>query len=351
MMPSAKIANWVSAPPENRLISVKAPLGSLDAGFCRKSWTASKSTPGTGRWEPSRYTAMIATVNRILPRSSGILKALRKADSIRGFPLLCGLDDLYGTAGGRELGGRGGREGVGPHLQGHRDLPVAEHLDRGALAGQAGRDQPVRVDAAAARERRLEPVQVDHRPADLVGVGEPAQLGDPALERHLAALEADPDLPPGLGPLGAPAGRLALARGIAAALADPVLGRPGRRAQVMQLHSSTSSTSTRWETLKIMPRISGRSSLTTLSPIRLSPRLLTVARWGRGRPIRDRFWVTLRRVVTPTAPSPCRRRRRPRPPPSAWPPSPATSRPARGRAGRPPPGAAEAASGRPRWHA
>src|SRR5215211_6812772 len=76
----------------------------------------------------------------------------------------------------------------------------------------------------------------------------------------------------------------------------------------MQLHSCTSSTSTRWETLKIMPRISGRSSLRTVSPIRLSPRLLTVARWGRGRPIRDRFWVTLRRVVTPTAPS-CRRRR------------------------------------------
>src|ERR671915_338843 len=140
MMPSAKIANWVSAPPENRLISVKAPLGSLDGGFCRKSWTASKSTPGTGRWEPSRYTAMIASVNRILPRSSGILKAFRKADSILWAALLCGLHDLYSTARGRDLGGRGGREGVGPDLQGHRHLAVAEHLDRGVLAGQAGRD-------------------------------------------------------------------------------------------------------------------------------------------------------------------------------------------------------------------
>ena len=32
MIPSAKIANWVSAPPENRLISVNAPLGSWAAG-------------------------------------------------------------------------------------------------------------------------------------------------------------------------------------------------------------------------------------------------------------------------------------------------------------------------------
>ena len=34
MIPRAKIANWVSAPPENRLISVNAPVGSW-AGFSR----------------------------------------------------------------------------------------------------------------------------------------------------------------------------------------------------------------------------------------------------------------------------------------------------------------------------
>src|SRR5215216_2486099 len=234
---------------------------------------------------------MIASVNRILPRSSGIRKALAKADSMCGLVSWCGLHDLYSTARGRDLVGRLGREGVGPHLKGHRDLAGAEDLDRGALAGQAGRDQPVGVDPAALGERGLEPVQVDHRPVDLVGVGEPAQLGHAALERHLAALEADPDLRPGVGALGAPAGRLALARGRAAPLAHPVPGGPGSRAQVMQLHSSTSSTSTRWETLKIMPRISGRSSLTTTWPIRLSPRLRIVSRWGRGRPISERFWV------------------------------------------------------------
>src|SRR5215218_6072069 len=97
---------------------------------------------------------MIATVNRILPRSSGILKALRKADSIGWLLPSCGLYDLYSTARGRDLGGRGGREGVGPHLQGDRDLTLAEDLDRGALAGQAGRDQPVGVDPATLGERR-----------------------------------------------------------------------------------------------------------------------------------------------------------------------------------------------------
>ena len=44
-------------------------------------------------------------------------------------------------------------------------------------------------------------------------------------------------------------------------------------AQVVNLdrHYSTSSTVTRWLTAKIMPRISGRSSLTTTSLIRFSP--------------------------------------------------------------------------------
>src|SRR4029453_8633557 len=138
--------------------------------------TALKSTPGTGRWDPSRYTAMMATVKRILPRSSGILKALRKADSIRGFPLLCGLDDLYGTACGGDLGGRRGREGVRPHVEGHRDIAVAEPLDRGAFARPPRLAKAPGVDAPALGERGLEPVQVDHRPVDLVGVGEPAKL-------------------------------------------------------------------------------------------------------------------------------------------------------------------------------
>src|SRR6266508_1524681 len=168
MMPSAKTANWVSAPPENRLISVKALLFCAPA-LSRKLCTALKSTPGTGRWEPRRYTAMIPSVKRILPRRSGTLNALRKADSIRTDL----LHDLDGAAVGGDLLGRRGRESVGPNLEGDRQLTVPEDLHGGALAGQSGLDQGVRVDATALGEGGGEPVEVHDRPGDLVRAVEP----------------------------------------------------------------------------------------------------------------------------------------------------------------------------------
>src|SRR6266511_1158181 len=259
MMPSAKTANWVSAPPENRLISVKALLFCAPA-LSRKLCTALKSTPGTGRWEPRRYTAMIPSVKRILPRRSGTLNALRKADSIRTDL----LHDLDGAAGGGDLLGRRGRESVGPNLQGDRQLTVPEDLHGGALAGQSGLDQGVRVDATALGEGGGEPVEVHDRPGDLVRAVEAPQLGH-------------------------------------AALADPLGPGAGRGTQVMQLHSGTSSTFTRWETLNTMPRISGRSSCSTTSRIRFRPNDLMVARCGRGRPISERTWV-MRSLLMPAPP-------------------------------------------------
>src|SRR6266498_1366901 len=279
MMPSANTANWVSAPPENRLISVKALFFCAPA-LLRKACTALKSTPGTGRWEPRRYTAMIARVKKILPRRSGTLNALRKADSIRTDL----LHDLDGAAGGGDLLGRRGRESVGPNLQGNRQLTVPEDLHGGALAGQTGLDQRVRVDATALGEGGGQPVEVHDRPGDLVRAVEAPQLGHAALERHLAALEADAHVRPGVGALGAPPGPGA-----------------GRGTQVMQLHSGTSSTFTRWETLNTMPRISGRSSCSTTSRIRFRPNDLMVARCGRGRPISERTWV-MRSLLMPAPP-------------------------------------------------
>src|SRR6266498_3507498 len=296
MMPSANTANWVSAPPENRLISVKALFFCAPA-LLRKACTALKSTPGTGRWEPRRYTAMIARVKKILPRRSGTLNALRKADSIRTDL----LHDLDGAAGGGDLGGRRGRKSMRPDLQGDRQLAVPEDLHGGALAGQARLDQGVRVDATALGEGGGEPVEVHHRPGDLVRAVEAPQLGHAALERHLAALEADAHVAPGVGALGAPAGGLALARGLAAALADALGPGAGSGTQVMQLHSGTSSTFTRWETLNTMPRISGRSSCSTTSRIRFRPNDLMVARCGRGRPISERTWV-MRSLLMPAPP-------------------------------------------------
>ena len=44
------------------------------------------STTGTGTWDPNRYTAMMARVNRILFRRSGTLNALTKARSTGPYP-------------------------------------------------------------------------------------------------------------------------------------------------------------------------------------------------------------------------------------------------------------------------
>src|SRR5699024_7555979 len=56
---------------------------------------------------------------------------------------------------------------------------------------------------------------------------------------------------------------------------------------------STSSTVTRCATVATMPRISGRSSLTAVSPIRLRPSERSVSRWFCLPPMADFFWVTL----------------------------------------------------------
>ena len=51
--------------------------------------------------------------------------------------------------------------------------------------------------------------------------------------------------------------------------------------------------------MKIMPRISGRSSLTTTSLIRLRPSVRSVSRWFGLRPIPDRTWVTFSFAIPP----------------------------------------------------
>src|SRR6478735_11897555 len=47
-----------------------------------------------------------------------------------------------------------------------------------------------------------------------------------------------------------------------------------------------------------MPRISGRSSLTTTSPMRFRPSVRSVSRWFCLPPMPDFFWVTLRRAMS-----------------------------------------------------
>jgi hypothetical protein len=112
-----------------------------------------------------------------------------------------------------------------------------------------------------------------------VPVGEPSLLRHPTGQRHLPALVAG--LLPVLGeiPLRSPARGLPLAGGLASAHATTRALRTGSGAQVMKPHSLTSSTSTRWATLEIIPRISGRSSFTTEWRIRFSPRARIVSFW------------------------------------------------------------------------
>src|SRR4051794_577433 len=70
MMPSPKMANRVSAPPEKRFRKPRTPPRSEAAVSSSTAW---KSTPGVGMWAPKRYRAMTARVKRIFPRRSGIL--------------------------------------------------------------------------------------------------------------------------------------------------------------------------------------------------------------------------------------------------------------------------------------
>src|SRR5690606_20171830 len=235
------------------------------------------------------------------------------------------------------LGG-GGALGRGD-VQRHRDLAGAQHLDRLALADRALGDEVLDGDLTAGGVQRGQLVEVD----DLVGraeaVLEAAQLGQPHVQRGLPTLEAGRHLVAGLGALGAAARGLALG-GLTTTDAGPGLLGAGGRTRVVDLQGgavalvdvshgqSTSSTVTRWATVRTMPRNSGRSSLTTVSPIRLSPSERRVSRCMRLPPMLDLIWVTLSWLTMHLPP----------PAPAAWPParSPRGSCPGER---RPPPGA------------
>src|SRR3712207_184761 len=177
-----------------------------------------------------------------------------------------------GPTGGCVLLLGGLAEGV--RRDGQRDttqLARAEDLDRLVAADRTGLGEFRRADLAAVGEQLGEPVQVHDLEDDLVLVLEALELRQTHVQRHLAALERRGDVLTGAGALGTAAGGLALGALTATHTGLGGLGS-GRRAQVVNLdrHYSTSSTLTRWFTVKIMPRISGRSCLTTTSLNRLS---------------------------------------------------------------------------------
>src|SRR5690606_31599173 len=200
-----------------------------------------------------------------------------------------------------DLLSRRAAEGMRLELQVYSlQIPVDEDLDRTTLPDRAGTDQFLRPDRAAVGEQLRQPVEVHHLVLDLERVLEPLHLGQPPVDRGLTTLERRRDLLAGVGALGPATGGLPLGA-LAAAHPGPGALAPRRRPQVMHLdHSSTSSTRTRWLTVKIIPRTSGRSSLITTSLMRLRPSVRSVARWLGLRPIPERTWVTFSRaIVTP----------------------------------------------------
>src|SRR3954447_24703955 len=122
------------------------------------------------------------------------------------------FSDAGGAAPGRgDLLGRGCGESVGVHLDGDpTEVAGAEHLDRLTAPDGAGVGQAVRVDRAALREQRRDPVEVDDLEHDLVVVLEPRELGQPHVQRSLPTLEAGRGVATRPGALGAATGGLAL---------------------------------------------------------------------------------------------------------------------------------------------
>src|SRR5829696_692832 len=182
----------------------------------------------------------MAAVNASLRRISGVLSALTRVwTTPPARPSALGRSAA--AAGRFDLLARGAREAVGAHGQPLRQLALGEDLDRDALArGEPGRGQGRGRHLGAVLEAPIEVAHVDrlgpraellerHR---LLHV-RAAALAQAHVDRHLAALEAASHLAARARAraLLAAAGRLAVARALAAADALAPVARPGRRAQ------------------------------------------------------------------------------------------------------------------------
>src|SRR5262249_54464918 len=132
-------------------------------------------------------------------------------------------------------------------------------------------------------DRRLNPAEIDLVEPERERRVAKAALGQPAMQRHLAALEAlDAHAGTrGLALAAAPAG-LARAGADAAADAAALLARARAVGELVKLHRCSpfaSTTRTRCLTLASMPRVCGVSGSSVTRPIRLSPSPIRVSRW------------------------------------------------------------------------
>src|SRR5690349_9612062 len=175
MIPSAKIENRSSAPPENMFTSPKMLLR-----ICWKNCaSACPSMPGVGIATPSRYTASAIAVNASRFRSSGTRGALANPSS---------TENLRGATCGGDRVPRLRAERVRPDRERVRQLPVGEALDAPPAADEPVLGELARPDGAPG-SKCFELPEVDDRVL-LARHGPEAALRQTALERHLAAFVA-----------------------------------------------------------------------------------------------------------------------------------------------------------------
>src|SRR5947207_10707561 len=170
------------------------------------------SIPGTGMCDPSRNTAMIRSVKRILLRRSGTLKALTKALSTARPSYPRSADDFGRASGTFDLLPRRPRERMRANGERLVDVAAGEHLHRAALPDEPVLQQRVGRDLAGLVVLGQH-LDVHHGELLAVGVLEPLQLRQATLEGHLPALEPGGNALPRAGPLRSPSGGLAAGAG------------------------------------------------------------------------------------------------------------------------------------------
>ena len=217
MIPRAKMANCVSAPPENRFRKPSDALGSRLLCSVLDRLVGRRPAPGCAR--PSRYSAIMSSVNRILFRRSGTLnmffRLVSNAAAPSGPELVRPSRPEARSAVG-ELVALGRRTAVARTAA----ASVSTVPPAAVMAASADFEKPCAFTVTArlisprpstltraplwarprswsdlGRRPRSRPVLVEHVEVDgLVldpeRVVEALQLRDPLLQRHLAALEA-----------------------------------------------------------------------------------------------------------------------------------------------------------------
>src|SRR5882724_1206892 len=213
----------------------------------------------------------------------------------------------------------------------------ADALEHDLLGQFTGLDDLDHLGQFADQARLLERQQVDLGRAQALQIGQrdlgvefqqrrfEAALGQPALQRHLAAFETDLVITTGTRLLTfvATTRRFAQARTNATADAALVVLGAFCRLDAVEFHVRSlepQSTLTRYETLLIMPRTAGvSSSVYSLLSLR-SPRPRTVARWDSRVPamLRTSLTVTVFLSVMMLFPSRSLSRESVRPSGHAW---------------------------------